>query len=277
MTEDANKIPPSRIPTPAELKTFSHQTEALLLKCIKELDSVSKLDEKIRLGLLVKLLKVYRNMFAIADLDDSDTPPILARIIYELALSFIFLVINQDDHPEYYELFKKTTLQRMADLMKVAEKAPDKDRKSNKEMVEGLKKKLSDEQFNLSQSSSGYPKSWLPDKSYYQMAKEVGDEFLAAYNIFYEATSIFVHPNWLDIEGNHLDTSKMLATAQLKSPPLSVLPLCTASCFVLRTIEVFGISIVGKNAVKSKRFVERSRHIHHLLHNGSPDPIIWTP
>ncbi len=248
-----------------------------MLECIEESDSVVNLDGKIKLGLLVKLLKVYRNMFAIADLNDSDTPPILARIIYELALSFIFLVINQDDHPEYFELFRKTTLQRMADLMKNAENAPDKDRKSNKDMVDGLRKKLSDEQFNSDESSKNYPKSWLPDKSYYQMAKEVGGEFLAAYNIFYEATSTFVHPNWLDIERNHIDTSNTLVTAQLKSPPLSVLPLCTASCFILRTIEVFGMSIFDKNSTKSKRLVERSRHIHHLLHNGSPDPIIWTP
>src|SRR5258706_8791 len=143
MTDSSTQSPPAaRIPTSGELKVFAQQTAALLSECIEQFTEVNQLNIKIKLGLLVKLLKVYRNMFVIAETGDSDTPPILARIIYELALSFVFLIINEDEHPEYFEMFKQTALQRQYDLMKNEEKIPENDRESNKDMIEGIKQML---------------------------------------------------------------------------------------------------------------------------------------
>ena len=272
MKKNKEQPPPSRIPSTEELRKFAGQTIRLLNKCIAQFEPAKQLKDQIMLGLLTKEFKTYRNVFKIADQGDSDTPPILARVIYELALSIVYLLLNEDENPNLYDEFKKTALQRAYQSIGEMEHSKYSDRNSTKKTILSIKQKLSDEGFQVEESSENFPKSWHSNLSYYQMAEAVGEEFLTFYTGFYGTSSIFVHPSWLDLEQNHIITTQKGTKSRIISPTLSVYPLCTVTCLLLISSEICAMKLSEKNRTKNVRLVNKIRRVHHLFHNGSPEP-----
>lgn len=135
---------------------------------------------------------------------DGETPPVLSRSIFEIALTINYLVLNDDKDGELYEEFKKTSLENLNQLVLGAKKSKYSGRKTAKEMIKNIKQQLLEEGYKNMQAIKKHPKSWHPDLGYYQMSKSVGNEFETFYSTFYTTASAFAHPNWLDIKHNHL-------------------------------------------------------------------------
>lgn len=262
--------PESRIPNAEEAKIFATQTLNLFEKCRTQFEPATKLSDQIKLGLLTKQLKIFKNIFRLAEMGDGETPPVLSRSIFEIALTLTFLVLNEDDHIDLYEKFKKTSLDSLKQLLLEAEKSKYSGRKTSREMIKTIQQQLLDEGYKSNQVIKKHSNSWHPDLSYYQMAKSVGNEFETFYITFYSTASTFVHPSWLDIKRNHLVFKKTKAKSKmsLQIVPLSL--LCLTMCLMLRTIEVCCLKLTKTNRKVNVDLVSKIRKLHYTLHNKRP-------
>lgn len=268
---NGKKPAPTKIPSTEELRIFSKQTISLLEHCIKKFEPAHELRDKIIIGLLTKMLKTYRSVFYNADMGDSETPEILVRIIYELALTTVFLLISEDEEKENYLLFKKTSLSRLHNTILELNQLEGNNKEAIRNVIEKLEYRLKEENFVREETTNiKYPKSWHPDISYQKMAKLLGGEFEEFYIIFYEVTSTVTHPNWLNLEKNHIHIENDMGYSKVESPELQIFPLCTATCLLLRTAEICAIKLTVKNKKKNKIFLKKIREVHYLMHNGRP-------
>lgn len=263
--------PDARIPSTEEVRIFAAQTLDLFEKCRIQFEPASKLSDQIKLGLLTKQLKIFRNIFRLAEIGDGETPPILSRSIFEIALTITFLVLNEDEDNELYEKFRKSSLENLKQLVLGAEKSKYSGRKAAKEMIKDIKQQLLDEGYKSKQAIKKYPRSWHPDLSYYQMAKSVGNEFETFYSTFYATTSTFAHPNWLDIKRNHLAFKKTKAKSKTSSQIVPIPLLCFTMCLMLGTIEICCLKLTKTNKEININLVNKIRKLHHTLHNEKPN------
>ncbi len=262
--------PPAKTPTREELLVIANQAHAYIKDCIKELEPATSLGAQVQLGMLVKLLKTYHNLLRIIESGDSETPAILARGIYEYSLSLVYMIVNDQEDPEIYEKFRQSALARSHIMLKNGNKSTYRHRQSSKESQTAIENMLASEGYDIAQKLPDIPKSWHPEMSYQKMAQSLGVEFKEFYHSFYEVTSIFVHPNWLDIKTQLIFDSKGGATASLYNQPQPVHPIVTATCLILRTAVIFRIELSARSDRDKDQLnlvIDQIRRTHYSLHN----------
>lgn len=269
MTTENNQPPEARIPTQEELLELSGQVHGLIKDCITELEPAHTLGEKVQLAILVKLLKMYHNLFRIADSGDSHTPVLLSRIIFEFALSFTYMCVNDQAELDIYEKFRRSALVRTHMALKATKKSKTRNRKSSTDLVKTLETMLAQENYDITQPLGDIPKSWHPTVTYMKMAYSLSDEFKDFYNNFYEVTSTAIHPNWLDLRKEFITDNQGEARANLMNGPTSILPLAIATCVMLQVAETCRVKFIQRGNDRDSELVaiEVIKQTHHQLHN----------
>jgi len=265
----STELPEAKIPSREELLAIADEAHAYIKQCIAEIEPAEELGAQVQLGMLVKLLKTYHNLLQIADNGDSDTPLILSRIIYEFALSLSYMLVNDVEEPDIYEKFRQSALVRSHIMVKNAKKSVYRNRQSTKDSNAAVEVMLLSEGYDITQKLPDIPKSWHPTITYLKMAHSLGDEFKEFYDTFYETTSIFVHPNWLDLKKQLVFDSSGKATAQLLNRPQLILPIVTATCLMLRTAEICHIKRIQSGGDKNihTTLIQAINKSHYALHN----------
>lgn len=262
-------IPPAKIPSKGKLLEISGEAHDYLMQCIQDSNSAESLAEQIRLAMLVKVLKMYHNLMQAAAVGDPETPPIIGRIIYEFTLSAAYMVVNDEDDPDIYEKFKQSALTRSHQIIKDIEKSDLKDRESSRQAIDSIKAMLLIEGYDISQKSHLMPKSWHPTKSYMAMASELGGEFNEFYEIFYGVTSIYIHPNWLDLKRYLRFNPDGSASAKLLNEMQPNHLQVSATCLALKLAEIYRINFVrlGIDLDAQRRILQKINETHYRLHN----------
>lgn len=263
------ELPEAKIPSREELLKIADEVRVYIKQCIAEIEPAEDLSAQVRLGMLVKLLKTYHNLLQIMDSGDSETPAILSRIIYEFALSISYMMINDVEEPDIYEKFRQSALVRSHIMVKNAKKSVYRNRQSTKDSNAAVEAMLLAEGYDITQKLPDIPKSWHPTVTYLKMAHSLGSEFKEFYDTFYETTSVFVHPNWLEIKKQLTFDTSGKATALLLNRPQSILPVVTATCLMLRTAEICHAKHIQSGADKDTHLITIGaiNKTHYTLHN----------
>ena len=263
----------SRNPSKLEFRIFSLQATLLANYCIGQLQFSTELREQILLGLFIKLEKTYRNMLTAYSKKLTDVVPVLARMIYELSLTIVYLLVNEDEDATLFEQFKENSSMRRYVALEKMEISPFSGRESSKEAVSSLKRRFAKEKFDKTTFVRPRTSSWHRNLSYYGIAKSLGGEFEEGYNTFYSAASIFIHPSWDDLVGNHLQFINDQAIGIAISKQDQFVAMCISTCFLLRSSETFFMKQVSKNinCDVNVDLIRKTRKVHHQFHNGKPD------
>lgn len=264
----ANQAKPSKIPTYDEVIEIAAKIHDHLVACIRESEPATTLAMQVKLGMLVKILKTYHNLIRTADNGDSNTVVNLSRGVYEYALSFVYMIVNEDKDPEIYKKFRESALTRSHIMLNAINSSKYLVRTDVQDMVKSIEEVLDTEGYDRS-TKSRVPKSWHPTKSYMEMAVSLGDELEFFYYTFYELTSTTIHPNWLDIRQQIVTDSTGSSQALLLNKPVDIIPIASATCSVFRLLEICRVGFIknGKNKNEQMKIIKDIHSLHHSLHN----------
>lgn len=264
----AAEPPEATIPTPEKAHDLAVHAHRALKACIREYEPAYSIDEKVRLALLVRLLKLHSNIIRVAKTGDMHTISVLSRIVFEFSLSFTYMCVNDQNDPGIYEAFRQSALVRVHNIVKAQKKSASRHRKSTIGAIASLERLLQSESYTPP-ASWQLPKSWHPTLSYEKMARQLGGEFREFYDSFYELTSTSIHPNWVALKADLIIEPDGEARANLITPPPPIHPFVVATCMILKVTETSRIKLIQLEQapeVQGERISE-IRALHHQLHN----------
>ncbi|HUC20348.1 MAG TPA: DUF5677 domain-containing protein [Candidatus Polarisedimenticolaceae bacterium] len=248
----------------AMLLTMVMNAQYILKECAT-MSSGSNIERQINMGLLVKASKLYGSITSTKRLqdDDSQTIQISMRTLFEVCLSLIYLVINEDE--ELYKEFVLTDMMRRRNMRDATLASPlSQSHPLMKKTVKDIEDSIRTEGFDPEQLPKGYPQSWHRSISYARMAREAGPELENMYSTFYGLSSSISHPSWQDLTRSHLKPSNVSGTMNpnFEFIPVMELDVEMSTCIVLGAAYPFALKFAPKNSIQADHISK----IHDNLH-----------
>ena len=157
-----DELPPAKTPNQEELVVISSAARGFIQDCIEDIGPIDTLTKKVQFGILARMTKTYRQIFQTVDENDYEIPFILKRVLYELALSFVYMIRKDDIEPDIYEKFRHSALVRAHIRLRESESSYYRERQSSKDSVKMLKALLESEGYDHAQPLPNTPKSLAP-------------------------------------------------------------------------------------------------------------------